>query len=95
MKNVFLIKMSEDGNCSEVFTNIKALYNGISDTGYKCQAISVWNDELNRTQSFKFNYGNLVAAIRMSQGRNRFTMCDILCEGNSYLEIQELSIRTK
>ena len=93
-KSVFAIRMSEDGNAQEVFTNIKALYAGIVETGYECENIRVFDGDL-KTKSVPFNYANLVKVVRISQDKNRFVMCYMECARGSQIEIQQMIIRSK
>ena len=95
MKKVFLIRMSEDGNFSDVFTNVKALYNGILETGYKAKIISVWDYEKYQLVEMSFNYNNLLSTIRLRQNQGMFVICSITCDGRSELNIEQLTVRSK
>lgn len=74
MKKVFIVRLSEDGVCNEVFTNVKALYNYIvSQTTYKPQVIGFGcKDDL------KFSYTNLVKELK-----NKSWGCSIYCDDSS------------
>ena len=63
MKKAYLIRMSEDGNDQYVYTNIKALFNGINKTGYTINYISLC-DENHKLYDIKFTYANLVSEIK-------------------------------
>jgi len=42
MKSIYIITLSEDGIFNAVFTNKKALYNGILETEYKVQTVGTF-----------------------------------------------------
>ena len=44
MKKAYLIRMSEDGNDRYIYTNIKVLFNGIKETGYTINYISLCDE---------------------------------------------------
>jgi hypothetical protein len=91
---IYTIRMSEDGLDINCFTNIKALYNGILQTGYVTE-----ND--NATLGYyggliKFNYPNLVKELnKNSQNKKYYSRAYINCENNNSLEIQEMNINSK
>lgn len=95
MKKVFLFRMSEDGNSLEVFTNIKALYNGIVESNYQCKTIDRWDWKENKYVQTSFNYNNLVASIRTAQSQNRMFLCSISCANGASIDVNELIVRTK
>lgn len=64
MKKAYLIRMSEDGNDCYVYTNIKALFNGINKTGYTINYISSINEKTRKLYDTKFTYANLVSEIK-------------------------------
>jgi hypothetical protein len=39
MRKAYIIRMSEDGVCPVVYTNVKALFQGIIETGYEVKFI--------------------------------------------------------
>ena len=66
MKKAYLIKMSEDGVNPYVYTNVKALFQGIIDTQYEVKFICNYNDKL-----IPLTYSNLVKHLK---GKNCITL---------------------
>ena len=92
MKKAYLIRMSEDGNDRYVYTNIKALYNGIIDTGYDVKYICHIDDN-NKWINISFTYANLVKDFKKYAGTHLYK--EINADGYGSLEIQEISIKSK
>ena len=90
MKFVYAINMSEDGIHTKVFSNIKALFNGITEIGYKPLTVNT-----HKTEKIVYNYNNLVKLIRSSQEKNRVYLCYIQCENGGTLDIMEFSLHSK
>jgi hypothetical protein len=95
MKKAYLIRMSEDGNDRYVYTNIKALYNGIIDTGYDVNYISLSRMTNGRFELYdiKLTYANLVNELKKTTNLHLYKETEN--SGYGSLEIQEVSIKTK
>ena len=88
MKKAYLIRKSEDGISPYVYTNVKALFQGITDTEYEVNFIYNYGDK-----SIPLTYSNLVKHLK---GKN----CIILskdADGRDYglLEIINAYICSK
>lgn len=92
MKKAYLIRMSEDGNMPYVYTNVKALFNGILETGYSANYICDMDEKYNWVNS-KFTYSNLVKALKKEQGARIYPETN--AGGYGSLEIQEVLILSK
>ncbi len=92
MKKAYLIRMSEDGNMPYVYTNVKALFNGIIETGYNVNYICIMDDNY-KWINLKLTYSNLVKALK----KEYITRLHVEINAGGYgsLEIQEVSIKTK
>lgn len=90
MKSIYVAQLSEDGLDKQVYSNIKSLYNGVLETGYKCETIRYIND------SVKFNYSNLVKMVKKSQNDGRY-YANVYIENESEygtIHINELPIKS-
>lgn len=77
---VFVVRYSEDGVCRNVYTNVKALYNSILESGYKPTTIECGS---------AFCLSNLKAE---SQFQREFT---IDCENGSEIYVTRCEVLTK
>lgn len=95
MKKAYIIRMSEDGNDCYVYTNIKALHNGIINTGYDVNYISLSRTTNGRFELYdlKLTYANLVSELKKTASLHLYKETE--CSGYGSLEIQEVSIKTK
>ncbi len=90
--------MSEDGLKRQVYTNIKALYNGILETGYTPIVVTMVEETspVYTYTDIKFTYSNLCKVLRhSSKNGERYETAGIGCENGSYLSIQEHPIVSK
>ena len=90
--------MSHDGLAKEVYTNMKALYNGIMNTGYTPSVITMYEvSESGRTLTdLTFNYKNLCKVLRASsRGGKFYENAGIGCEGDAYINVEEHRIVSK
>jgi hypothetical protein len=94
---IYSVNKSEDGLMTQVFTNIKALYNGIIDNGYVAETITLVRTPKDRADMYgykftdvKFTYANLVKALRESSNGGRFyESVTINCENDNFIYIKE------
>jgi len=91
--SIFTITTSEDGLDNYYYTNIKALYNGILETGLEPKTVLIYDGNNKRIEK-SFNYANLTNLIRSQQSRNRFCVAIIECESGG-IDVNELSKRAK
>jgi hypothetical protein len=91
MKAIFVVELSEDGLDSIAYSNIKALYNGLTETGYKTETIRYVNHEV------KFSYPNLVKMIKESRQNDKYYAQVYIGNNSGYatMTITELPIKTK
>ena len=98
MKTIYSIYMSEDGLRRNVYTNIKALYKGILETGYT-PIVVTFVEETSPVYTYtdiKFTYANLLKVMRhSSKNGERYELAGIGCENGSYINIQEHPIVSK
>jgi hypothetical protein len=90
--------MSEDGLKRQVYTNIKALYNGILATDYTPIVVTMVEETspMYTYTDIKFTYANLVKVLRHSSRNGKsYENAGIGCEDGSYLEVQEHQILSK
>ena len=91
--------MSEDGLGTNVYTNVKAMYNGILNLGgYTPISVTtvIETSPMYTFTDLKFTYANLVKALRHSNHNNlRYEHVEILCEGECSLQIEEHAIVSK
>ena len=91
--------MSEDGLGTNVYTNVKAMYNGILNLGgYTPISVTMikFTSPMYTFTDLKFTYANLVKALRYSNLNNlRYEHVEILCEGGCSLQIEEHAIVSK
>lgn len=81
---IYTINRSEDGLVKTVYTNKKALYNGILETGYNCKTVGSYGN------TKQFSYPNLCKMlVEFSEGGKYLEQTTVYCEGGSELEIQE------
>lgn len=96
---IYSIRLSEDGLIVPMFTNIKALYDGILAQEYAPKNISMWiKDEKGGGEvvDMKFTYANLVKALRKnSNGGTNYSYCDIDCDGGCTISVNEHAVVTK
>ena len=95
---IYSIQMSEDGLNRQVYTNIKALYNGILATDYTPIVVTMVEETspMYTYTDIKFTYANLVKVLRHSSNDGkRYESAGIGCENGSYLNIQEHQIVSK
>ena len=64
---VFIVRYSEDGVHDQVFTNVKALFDEIADSGYK--TTNFWSGK-------PYNYKNLIAETKVPNKRGFFISCE-------------------
>jgi hypothetical protein len=87
---IYSVKLSEDGTARELYTNVKALYNGINTYGYQTKGVFVGDEEMT------YNYENLLKAIKMSSHNGEFyAIAFITCENGNEITIVEHSIVSK
>ena len=92
MKKAYIIRMSEDGNAPYVYTNIKALYNGIIATGYDVKYFCHIDDN-HKWININFTYANLIKELKKYAGFHLYKETE--ADGYGSLEIQEISIISK
>ena len=99
---IYSVYLSEDGLMSQVYTNIKALYNGILEHGYEAKTIMIRSRETNESAHYggrftevKFTYANLVKGLReSSDGGKLYERLTIICKGGD-MRIYEHEIVSK
>lgn len=88
---IYSVTLSEDGTARELYTNVKALYNGINTYGYSTKSVHVVNNA-----DLPYNYENLLKAIKASSHNGEFyAIAFITCENGSEITIVEHSIVSK
>ncbi len=98
---IYSIRLSEDGLSPNLYTNAKALFNGIETLdGYIPITIEVYDRKANGGKGahleLKYNYANVVKAIRISNEENtRYASFDVACQGGTRLDITEHRILSK
>jgi hypothetical protein len=99
---IYSIRLSEDGLSHNLYTNAKALFNGIEKLGdgYMPITIEVYDRKANGGKGahleLKYNYANVVKAIRISNEENtRYASFDVSCQGGTRLDITEHRIVSK
>lgn len=100
---IYSVNKSEDGLMTQVFTNIKALYNGIIENGYIAETITmvIRPDDRSNIQGYKFKdvkftYANLVKALRdSSDGGRLYEGVTINCENDNSMYISEHQVLSK
>jgi hypothetical protein len=100
---IYSVNKSEDGLMNQVYTNIKALYNGITEYGYDAETITMVSrpDDLADVQGYKFTsvkftYANLVKALRDSSDNGRlYERATINCERGNFMYIAEHQVTSK
>lgn len=88
---------------TQVYTNIKALYNGIVEYGYEAETITMVNKPADRSNiqeykftDVKFTYANLVKALReSSDGGRLYERATINCSGGNEMYIAEHEVVSK
>jgi len=95
---IYSINLSEDGLYTYVYTNIKAMYNGIAKLGYTPLSVTLI-EETSPIYTFKdipYNYANLTKVLRQSgKGGTRFEHITINCEYGFSIHVEEHSIVSK
>lgn len=80
---IYSIYCSEDGLVKTVYTNKKALYNGIIETEYNCKTVGTHGN------TKQFSYVNLCKMLtEFSNGGKYLEQTTVYCEG-SEIHIQE------
>lgn len=100
---IYSVNRSEDGLMTQVFTNIKALYNGITEYGYSAETITMVSRPEDRSNmqgykftDVKFTYANLVKALRdSSDGGRLYERVTINCENDNFMYVAEHQIVSK
>lgn len=100
---IYSVNKSEDGLMTQVFTNIKALYNGLSEHGYSAETITMVSrpEDRSNTQGYKFTdvkftYANLVKALRdSSDGGRLYEHVTINCKRDNFMYVAEHPIVSK
>ena len=100
---IYSVNKSEDGLMTQVFTNIKALYNGIVEYGYNAETITMVSRPEDRSNmqgykftDVKFTYANLVKALRdSSDGGRLYERVTINCERDNFMYVSEHQIVSK
>ena len=75
---IYSLLLSEDGLNHDVYTNVKAMFNGIEELGdgYMPTIISVHDRKANEGKGawlkLKYSYANLVKAIRISTTEGKY-----------------------
>lgn len=93
---IYTIYLSEDGLHGSVYTNVKAIYNGISQLGYTPLVVTIMDRSNYTYTEVKYTYANLVKAIRSSSGDGKYySRVTIDCEGGASIEIQEHEVVSK
>jgi hypothetical protein len=90
--------MSHDGLAKEVYTNMKALYNGIIKTGYNPTTVTIMeiSKEGRTFTDVAFNYKNLCKALKNSSRNGQvYEHAEIGCEGDSCINVEEHQIVSK
>jgi hypothetical protein len=100
---IYSVHLSEDGLMTQVYTNIKALYNGITEYGYNAETITMVSrpDDGAGVQAYKFTdvkftYANLVKALRDSSDNGRlYERVTINCERDNFMYVSEHQVTSK
>jgi len=100
---IYSVNKSEDGLMTQVYTNIKALYNGITEYGYNAETITMVSRPDDRADfqgykftDVKFTYANLVKALRDSSDNGRlYERVTINCERDSLMDVAEHQVTSK
>jgi hypothetical protein len=100
---IYSVHLSEDGLMTQVYTNIKALYNGLVDKGYTAETITMIDrpSDRNDTQGYKFTdvtftYANLVKALRKSSENGKlYERVTINCERGNLMYVSEHPVVSK
>jgi len=95
---IYSIYMSEDGINRQVYTNVKALYNGLLKTGYTPIVVTMVEESspVNIYTDLNFTYANLCKVLRHSSHEGkRYESAGIGCHNGSYLNVQEHQILSK
>lgn len=88
---IYSVKLSEDGTARQVYTNIKALYNGIETYGYTPKSIHI-----DANNDMPYNYNNLLKAIKdSSKDGQYYAIAFINCDNGSDITIVEHEIVSK
>jgi hypothetical protein len=88
---IYSVKLSEDGTARQVYTNIKALYNGIETYGYTPKSVHVVNNA-----DMPYTYENLLKAIKASSSNGKYyAIAFINCDNGSDITIVEHEIVSK
>jgi len=100
---IYSVNKSEDGLMTQVYTNIKALYNGITEYGYNAETITMVSRPDDRADALgykftdvKFTYTNLVKALRDSSDNGRlYERVTINCERDNFMYVAEHQVTSK
>lgn len=84
---VYSLYFSEDGVGSDVYTNAKAIYNGINKTYYKPLTIYIGD------KSLKYSYENVVKAINLSSKDGKYYAYFLIeCKSDYSIMVKEHKI---
>lgn len=91
MKAIYVIELSEDGLDINAYSNIKALYNGLTETNYKTETVDYLGEIV------KFSYANLVKMLRKSGQDGKYYEKVYVGNKSGYatITITQLPIKTK
>jgi hypothetical protein len=95
---IYSIHLSEDGLYTDVYTNIKALYNGIAKLGYTPLSVTLIEETspIYTLKDIPYNYANLTKVLRQSgKGGTRYERTTINCEYDCSIDIVEHNIVSK
>lgn len=96
MKAIYTVTTQHDGLMNVCFTNIKALYNFLTNelnVVERESTIDIMDKEYKNT-SYSLNYLKLVYVVRQNQKLNRSCVANIECDLGS-ITIDELTISSK
>ena len=91
MKSVYIVELSEDGLDIYVYSNIKALYNGLNEISYQKETIGLGDDVV------KYSYANLVKQLRKSSQGGKYYERAFIGNNSGYanITITQTPIKTK
>lgn len=96
---IYSVRLSDDGLMPLVFTNVKALYNGLLNDGYEANTITMikyFDNGGYETTEVKFTYANLVKVLReSSRGGSTYESAFIDCFNGGTMEVKEHGIVSK
>jgi hypothetical protein len=99
---IYSLLLSEDGLNHDVYTNVKAMFNGIEKLGdgYMPTIISMYDRKANEGKGarleLKYSYANLVKAIRISTTEGKYyAHLDLECDNEANITVTEHRIVSK